>query len=79
MAIKGNVLAMKRAKNFCNNLDKTNKKFYFQKVTRKGFANNKTFWNTIKPFLTNKGILTSDGIALTQIKRKQHLHSILIT
>ena len=61
-----NFLAMKNAKNLCNNLSKTNKKSYFQKVTQKGFANNKAFWNTIKPFLTNKGFLTSDVIWLTQ-------------
>ena len=45
---------MKSGKNLCNNLIKINKKSYFQKVTQKGFANNKAFWNTIKPFLTNK-------------------------
>ena len=61
-----NILAMKCAKNLCNNLIKTNKKSYFQKVREKGFANNKTYWNTIKPFLTNKGFLTSDSISLTQ-------------
>ena len=37
---------MKSAKNFCNNLIKTNKKL----VTQKGFASNKTFWNKIKTF-----------------------------
>ena len=47
-------LAMKSARNICNNLIKTNKKIYFQKSAQKGFANNKAFWNTIKPFLTNK-------------------------
>ena len=61
-----NILAMKCAKNLCNNLIKTNKKSYFQKVREKGFANNKTYWNTIKPFLTNKGFLTSDSISLTK-------------
>ena len=54
-----NFLATKSTKNLCNNLIKTNKKSYFQKVTQKGFANKKTFWNTIKPLLTNKGFLTS--------------------
>ena len=38
-----NFLAMKSARNFCNNLIKTNKKSYFQNVTQKGFANNKSF------------------------------------
>ena len=61
-----NILAMKCAKNLCNNLIKTNKKSYFQKVREKGFANNKAYWNTIKPFLTNKGFLTSDSISLTE-------------
>ena len=61
-----NVLAMKCAKNLCNNLIKTNRKSYFQKVTEKGFANNKAYWNTIKPFLTNKRFLTSDSISLTK-------------
>ena len=57
---------MKGAENLFNNLIETNKKSYFQKATQKDFANNKTFWNTIKPFLTNKGFLPSDGISLTQ-------------
>ena len=61
-----NILAMKCAKNLCNNLIKTNKKSYFQKVREKSFANNKAYWNTIKPFLTNKGFLTSDSISLTE-------------
>ena len=60
-----NFLAIKSAKNLCNNSIKTNKKSYFQKGTLEGFAN-KTSWNTIKPFLTNKGFLTSDSISLTQ-------------
>ena len=33
------------------------KKAYFRKVTGKGFVNNKTFWNTVKPFLTTKAFL----------------------
>ena len=41
-----NLFPMKSAKNFCNNLIKTNKKL----VTQKGFASNKAFWNKIKTF-----------------------------
>ena len=55
---------MKWAKNTCNKLTKKTKKEYFKKVTGKGFANNKAFWNTIKPFLTNKGFLTNENISL---------------
>ena len=45
---RGNFLAMKRAKNYCNNLTRTTKKNIFQNVTKSGFANNKKFWNTVK-------------------------------
>ena len=29
-------------------------KAYFEQVTRRGFVNAKSFWNTVKPFLTKK-------------------------
>ena len=57
-------LAMKRAKNYCNNLTRTTKKNFFQSVTKSDFANNKKFWNTVKPFLTNKGFLTDYNISI---------------
>ena len=59
-----NFLAFKEAKKFCNKLTKSVKKAYFRKVTRKGVVNNKAFWNTVKPFLTNKGFLTNETIAV---------------
>ena len=62
-----NFLDYKRAKNTCNNLSKFAKMSYFDKFTSKGFVSNKAFWNTVKPFLTNKGFLTSENIT---IKRK---------
>ena len=75
-----NFLAMKRAKNTCNNLAKSTKKEYFKKVTQKGFANNKVFWNTVKPFLTNKRFLTNDNITLENegeiIKDKETLANL---
>ena len=53
-----NCLALKEAKKFCNKSIKSVKKAYSFKVTEKSFADNKAFWNTVKPFLTNKGFLT---------------------
>ena len=50
MAIKRKCLGYEECKNPCNKSIKTNKKSYFRNVTQKGFANNKSFWNTIKPF-----------------------------
>ena len=45
-----NPLALKDAKKLCNKLTKSVKKAYFRKMAREGFANNKAFWNTVKPF-----------------------------
>ena len=55
---------MKRAKNYCNNLTRTTKKKFFQRVTKSGFANKKIFCNAVKPFLTNKSFLTNDNISI---------------
>ena len=55
---------MKRAKNYCNNLTRTTKKNFFQRVTKSDFANNKKFRNAAKTFLTNKGFLTNDNISI---------------
>ena len=44
--------------------NKSTKKEYFKKVTNKGFVSNRVFWDTVKPFLTNKGFLTNENIGL---------------
>ena len=40
------------------------KKAYFEQMTRRGFVNSKSFWNTVKPFPTNKGFFISDNITV---------------
>ena len=59
-----NFLDFKRAKNYCNNLNKKSKKTYFEKMSKQGSIGSKSFWNTVKPFLTNKGFFTSDDITI---------------
>ena len=59
-----NSLDYKKAEYTCNNLKKLAKKSYFDKVTSKGFVSNKAFWNIVKQFLTNRGFLTSENIAI---------------
>ena len=44
----------------CNNMTKYAKKAYFPKLTAK--KGSKSFRNTIKPFFTNRGIMTNDSI-----------------
>ena len=45
-------------------MNKYAKKAYFRKVTAKKC--NKSFWNAIKPFFTNRGIITNDSITLEE-------------
>ena len=55
-------MAYKNEKNKCNNMTNYAKKVYFQKVTAK--KSSKSFWNTVKPFFTNREIITNDSITL---------------
>ena len=57
-------MAYKKAKHVCNSTNKKAKKDYFSKVTGKGFMSNKSFWDTVKPFMTNKGIIANDQIKI---------------
>ena len=63
MAAQGKLFGLERSKKVLQ-LTKSVKKAYFCNITGKGFANNKVFWNTVKPFLTNKGFLTNETIAV---------------
>ena len=59
-----NFLTFKKQKNICKNLNKKTKKNYFSKITSNGVMGHKQFWNTVKPFLTSKGFLHNEDIAL---------------
>ena len=65
----------KKAKNTYNNLTKSAKKSYFDKVTSKGFVSNKAFWNAVNPFLTNKGFLTNENITIKH-KVESYIHVV---
>ena len=59
-----NFLAYKNDKNKCNNMTKYAKKAYFRKVRAK--KGSKLFWNAIKPFVANRGIITNVSITLEE-------------
>ena len=63
-----NFLAFEKQKNICKNLNKKTKKNYFSKITSNGVMGNKQFWNTVKPFLTSKGFLHNEDIALHELQ-----------
>ena len=41
-------------------------KRYMDKVSEKGMETNKSFWNLIKSFMTNKGMVASNDITLIE-------------
>ena len=59
-----NFLAFKSIKNKCNNLLKKSKKKYFLENANEGSVSSKSFWNTVKPFISNKGTLSNDSIII---------------
>ena len=59
-----NFLAFRKHKNMCKNLKKKTEKNYFSKITSNVVMGNKQFWNTVKPFVTSKGFLYNEYLAL---------------
>ena len=53
-----------KQKNICKNLNEKMRQNYFSEVTWNGMMGNKQFWNTVNPFLTSKGFLHNEDIAL---------------
>ena len=57
-----NFVAYKKAKSKCNSLTRKAKRNFIKETTKSGMMSNRTFWKTVKPFLTNKGYVTNDCI-----------------
>ena len=66
-----NFLAYKNIRNKCNNLLKQSKKKYLKDISNKEAATSKTFWNTVKPFITHKGIQTNQNITIEVEKNEK--------
>ena len=64
--IDENSIQYKKQRNKCVNLRKKAIKTYFKNITNSGIVENKTFWQTVKPFITNKSGITNNTIMLQQ-------------
>ena len=60
-----NKKAFKKQKNFCNRLYKKERRKYYEKLDLRKITDNRKFWDTIKPFLSNK-TSTSQQISLKE-------------
>ena len=63
-----NLLACKNIKKKCNNLLKQSKKKCIKDSNKEG-ATSKLFRNTVKPFITHKGIETNKNITIEAKKK----------
>ena len=45
----------KTKKNYCNRLSKRKRRNYYSQLNLNNITDNKKFWNTMKPFFTDKG------------------------
>ena len=59
-----NEVAFKKQRNRCVALRKKAIKNHFKRVTRNGLMSNKAFWDLVKLFLSNKGVLAGTDISL---------------
>ena len=58
----------KKQRNKCVKIRRKSIKRYMDKISEKGIQTNKSFWNFIKPFMTNKGMIASNNITLIEGK-----------
>ena len=63
-----NKAAYKKQRNKCVKIRRTSIIRYMYKTSEKGIETNKSFWNFIKPFMTNKGMIASNVITLIEGK-----------
>ena len=63
-----NKVAYQKQRNKCVKIRRKSIKRYMDKVSEKGIETNKSFWNFVKPFLTNKRIVASNDITLIEGK-----------
>ena len=61
-----NKVAYKKQINKCVSLRRKSIKNYFSKLSSKNLANSKGFWNMVKTFLTNKGLISNRAIVLIE-------------
>ena len=58
----------KKQKNFCSKLCKKERKQYYSNIELKFFTENKKFWRTVKPLISDKGVQSS---RITLVDKKE--------
>ena len=63
-----NKVAYQKQRNKCVKIRRKSIKRYMDKISEKGIQTNKSFWNFIKSFMINKGMIASNKITLIEEK-----------
>ena len=66
-----NKAVYKRQRNKCVKIRRKSIKRCMDKISEKGIETNESFWNFIKPFMTNKGMIANKDITLIDGKNRQ--------
>ena len=73
-------ISYKRIKNKCNSSTKKVERNFFKEATKDGIMTSKTFWRTIKLFLTNNGCIYNYSIGIENdcnlIRNEQELEEL---
>ena len=64
----GNRIRYKKQKNICGKLYKKERKKYYSNIELNNFTDNKTFWRTVKPLISYKGVQSS---RITLVDKKE--------
>ena len=60
-------------KNKCNTLTRKTLKRYFEYIAKnENFATSKTFWNEVRPFITNEDTILDENITSKPEKKKKN-------
>ena len=61
-------------KNKCNTLTRKTLKRYFEYIAKnENFATSKTFWNEVRPFITNEDTILDENITSKPEKKKKKI------
>ena len=57
--------------NKCNSLARKSEKEYFESVSNANSSHRKSFWNAVKPFVSNEGAISNENIIIKAQKEEK--------
>ena len=67
-----NFLTCKKVKNKCNSLVRKSKQEYSHNLSNADSLHGKSFWNAVKPFVSNKSAISNENIIIKAQKEEKN-------